>query len=73
MLPAAAEEPGEMEQPQDMIREACWSCDRSTCPWPRPSGVRSELQQLGSCTEHSCHCCEQSADVSLSANSKCGN
>lgn len=41
MLPAAgaAEEPGEGGQLQDRIQEACRSCDRSTCPWLRPSGV----------------------------------
>lgn len=54
MLPAAAaEEPGEGEQPRDRIRGACWSCDRLTCPWPRPSEVGKGLQQVDSCTEHS--------------------
>lgn len=56
MLPAAAEEPGEWEQPQDRIQEACWSCDRPTCPWPLLPGAGKELQQLGSCTEHSYRC-----------------
>lgn len=55
--PAAAEEPGEGEQPQDRTREACWSCDRSTCPWTCPPAVGSE--QLGSCTERSYHCWEE--------------
>lgn len=59
MLPAAAEEPGEGEQPRDRIQEACWSCDRSTCPWPCPPGVGKVLQQLGSCTERSYRCCEE--------------
>ena len=58
-LPAAAEEPGEGEQPRDRIQVACWSCDRSTCPLPRPPGVGNELLQLGSCTERSYHCCEE--------------
>lgn len=70
---AAAEEPGEGEQLQDRTREACWSCDRSTCPWPRPPGVRNELQQLGSCTERSYHCCGENTRVTLSTNSKYGN
>lgn len=72
-LPAAAEEPGEEEQPRDRIQVACWSCDRSTCPWPRPPGVGNELPQLGSCTERSYHCCEENTDVMLSTNNKHGN
>lgn len=70
MLLAAAEEPGEGEQLQDRIQEACWSCDRSTCPWPRPSGVGKELRQVDSCTEHSYHCCEENTNVTMSTNSK---
>lgn len=54
----AAEEPGEGEQPWDRIQEACWCCDRSTYPWPRPPGEGKELQQLGSCTERLYHRCE---------------
>lgn len=69
-LPAAAEEPGEGERPQDRTREACWSCDRSTCPWPRLPGVGNELQQLGSCTACSYHCCEENKHVMLCTNSK---
>ena len=53
---AVEEEPDEGEQPQDRTREACWSCDRSTCPWPRQPGAGKELR-LGSCTERSCRCC----------------
>ena len=60
-LLAAAEEPGEGEQPQDRKQEACWSCDRSTCPWQRLPVVGKELQ-LGSCTERSFHCCEDNTD-----------
>lgn len=70
---AAAGEPGEGEEPRDRTRGARWSCDRSTCPWPRPPGVRNELQQLGLCTECSYQRCEENTDVTLSIDSKHGN
>lgn len=73
MPPAADEEPGEGERPQGRTQEACWSCDRRTCPWSLPPGVGKELQRLGSCTECSYHCCEENTDVTLSTNSKYGN
>lgn len=56
---AAAEVPGEEEQPWDRTQGACWSCDRSTYPWALPPEVRNELQELGSCIECSYHCCEE--------------
>lgn len=71
-LPVAAEEPGGGGQPRDRRRGACWSCDRPTCPWPRPPGLDNELLQLGSCTERSCRCCEENTDVRLGRNNKCG-
>lgn len=57
--PAAAEEPAEAEQRRGRAQEAHWSCDRASCPWPRPPGGRKELRDLGSCIEHSYHCCEE--------------
>lgn len=59
-LPAAVSgEPGEGQQPWDRTQGACWSCDRSTYPWPLPPEVRNEPRELGSCIECSSHCCEE--------------
>lgn len=62
---AAAEEPAEGGRPWDRMQGACWSCDRSTYPWPLLPEVRNELRELGSCIECSHRCWEESRAVNI--------
>lgn len=69
MRPAAAEEePGEEERLRGRTREACWSCDRSTYPWPCLAESGKGLRRLGSCTERSYHCFKEEEEKEKTRN-----